>query len=318
MILTKELKIKTTNKNITYYKSLGFDIKSGDEITINPEQLSIGSHQKIKVSCDICKTIKHIEYKTYFKLTNSLKRLYYCNKCKIIKTENTCLEKYGVKNVSNIKEIKNKLKNIDKNYNKQKETNLKKYGVTTYLKLLPNNHFKNHNKLKKTVNKKYSIIFLNKSKLIHNDIFNYLSPYINMNTKIKIQCKICNNTFEQKPKDHIHNKQGCPICKLSKGEKEIKKYLDINNIKYEQQKPFNGCKFKKPLKFDFYLPDHNICIEFNGEQHYKPFKYFGGKESFKNIQKRDMIKESFCKENNLTLIKIKYNDDITKILNTII
>jgi len=160
-------------------------------------------------------------------------------------------------------------------------------------------------------------IFIKKSNIVHNYKYDYsLIEYINSKTKVKIICPL-HGIFKQKPNDHLNGK-GCPICKLSKGEKEIKKYLDINNIKYEQQKPFNGCKFKKPLKFDFYLPDHNICIEFNGEQHYKPFKYFGGKESFKNIQKRDMIKESFCKENNLILIKIKYNDDITKILNTII
>jgi len=318
MILTKEIKIKTTNKNITYYKSLGFDIKSGDEIIINPLQLLKGSHQKIKICCDICNTIKNIEYKTYFKLTKSLKELYYCNKCKSQKTKETCLKKYGVDNISKIDYIKDKLSKIDKNYKKQKETNLKKYGVITYLKLLPNDHFKNHNKLKQTVNKKQSIIFLNKSMLIHGDIFDYISPYINMNTKIKIHCKICDNIFQQKPKDHIHNKQGCPICKLSKGEKEIKNYLDTNNILYEQQKSFNNCKYKKLLKFDFYLPTYNTCIEFNGEQHYKPFKYFGGKESFDVTKTRDMIKDSYCKENNLNLIKIKYNDNIIKILETII
>ena len=57
-----------------------------------------------------------------------------------------------------------------------------------------------------------------------------------MSIKIKIECKICKNIFEQRPKDHIHNKQGCPFCKLSKGEKEIKKYLEQNNINYQSQK----------------------------------------------------------------------------------
>jgi len=135
-----------------------------------------------------------------------------------------------------------------------------------------------------------------------------------MNIKIKIKCNKCCTIFYQRPKDHINNKQGCPICKESKGEKIIRHYLINNNIKYETQKTFNGCIYKKKLKFDFYLPKYNTCIEFDGEQHSKPIKYFGGINQLNIIQKRDKIKTNYCNNNNIQLIRINYNKKVKKIL----
>lgn len=63
MIITNTLDIKTTNKNITYYKKINPDLKSGGIININPTQLPIGSHQDIKVICDNCKCEKNIQLK---------------------------------------------------------------------------------------------------------------------------------------------------------------------------------------------------------------------------------------------------------------
>jgi len=159
--------------------------------------------------------------------------------------------------------------------------------------------------------------FIEKSNITHNNMYNYsLVDYKNSKSKVKIICRV-HGLFEQKPNDHLQGK-GCPICKLSKGEKEIKNILDTKGIEYEQQKTFKGCKYKKLLKFDFYLPDYNLCIEYNGEQHYKPFEYYGGDDNFKNTQQRDMIKEKYCNDNNIELLKIKYDENILKILEQII
>ena len=64
------------------------------------------------------------------------------------------------------------------------------------------------------------------------------------------------------------------------------------------------------LPFDFYLPEHNICIEFNGIQHYQPSDFFGGYSEFKKRQKRDKIKIDYCNNSNIKLIAIKYNENI--------
>ena len=329
MILDKNIEIKTTNKNISHYKNLGYDIKSGDTIVIPISHLPIGSHKKIMVSCQC--NIKKIEYRLYYKLTNKFTTQYYCNKCKQIKIVKTNLKKYGVSNVFQNIEIKEKIKKtninkygvpnpfMNKTINKKIEnTNLKNYNTKYPITKQHNKHDKNHDKLKKTVTLKYSKIFEEKSSLIHGNKYTILSPYINMITKVDFYCNKCNTIFTQRPKDHINNKQGCPICKESKGGKRIRIILNKNNIIYETQKTFKECTYKKKLKFDFYLPNYNICIEYDGEQHYKSFEYFGGIEALKIRQKRDKIKNEYCKENTINLIRIKYNDNIENKINKLL
>jgi len=146
---------------------------------------------------------------------------------------------------------------------------------------------------------------------IHNNKFDYsLMNYKNNKTKIKIICPI-HGIFEQRPDNHLQG-NGCPNCNNSMGEMLIKKILDDKNIKYESEKKFKNCKNIFELPFDFYLPIYNICIEFDGEQHFKPIKYFGGKKEFKKLQKRDQIKNEYCKNNNIHLVRIKYDESINE------
>ena len=95
---------------------------------------------------------------------------------------------------------------------------------------------------------------------------------------------------------------GCPKCRLSSPEKYIYSILTNHNIKFEQQKSFEGCVYKKKLKFDFYLIDHHLCLEFDGQQHFTPIK---GYEELKRVQVRDGIKNQFCKDSNIHLIRIR-------------
>ena len=60
------------------------------------------------------------------------------------------------------------------------------------------------------------------------------------------------------------------------------------------------------MLFDFYLPNFNLCIEYDGLQHFKSVKYWGGIEGFKKLKKHDKIKNKFCKSNNIKLLRIKY------------
>lgn len=113
---------------------------------------------------------------------------------------------------------------------------------------------------------------------------------------------------------------GCPSCNSSKGELEIESILKINNIIYTKNKTFAGCKYKNLLKFDFYLPDLNICIEYDGIQHFKSIPTFGGDKVFKENKLRDKIKNKFCKSNNIKLLRIPYTkfNQINKIMNLIL
>lgn len=95
---------------------------------------------------------------------------------------------------------------------------------------------------------------------------------------------------------------------LSFGEQKTKESLIALNINFIQEYKFSDCKNKKPLPFDFYLPDYNICIECDGIQHFKPIKYYGGEEKFIQRQQNDKIKTQYCKNNNIKLIRIPYQD----------
>ena len=63
------------------------------------------------------------------------------------------------------------------------------------------------------------------------------------------------------------------------------------------------------------MPVYGVCIEYQGEQHYRPIEYFGGEESFYLQQKHDQIKRNYCKHNNIKLLEIPYWEDIEKVLN---
>ena len=105
---------------------------------------------------------------------------------------------------------------------------------------------------------------------------------------------------------------GCPKCKSSKGEDIIETWLLKNSISYITQKTFEGCSYKRLLKFDFYLPDYSMCIEYDGEQHFRPIKYWGGLEGFRKLIIKDELKNLYCQENNLSLLRISYKENINK------
>jgi len=152
--------------------------------------------------------------------------------------------------------------------------------------------------------------FIEKSKLIHGDKYDYsLVNYINSQKQVKIICKKCGEIFEQKPNYHLCN-HGCQNCFSSKGEIKIKLLLEDININYQTQKSFKNCINIKPLRFDFFLPDYNVCIEYDGKQHYISVNRFGGDKNFKLTQLRDNIKNKYCKENNIRLIRIRYDENI--------
>lgn len=113
---------------------------------------------------------------------------------------------------------------------------------------------------------------------------------------------------------------GCPKCKSSEGEKIIRLILESRNIIVLEQLGFSECRANnnRRLLFDFYLPEKNLCIEFDGKQHFKSIAYWGGDLGLIKRQNYDKIKTEFCKKNNISLLRISYLDNIEEKLNTII
>jgi hypothetical protein len=95
------------------------------------------------------------------------------------------------------------------------------------------------------------------------------------------------------------------------GEYYIKCILEKYNISYTKEKKFPGCNSPRnyPLRFDFYLNDYNILIEFQGKHHYEPVnKYYRAKKVTERTQVNDKIKKEYCEKHNIPLIEISYKD----------
>ena len=213
--------------------------------------------------------------------------------------------------------IHNNEYNYDESIYKGNEIKLKikcnKHGI---FEQTPHNHL-NGNKCPNCSNNKKltNEDFIKKSIAIHNNIYKYdKTEYINTNTDVIILCEK-HGYFKQKPYIHLSG-CGCQICNNSKGEEKIRLFLVKNDLQFEREKRFDDCRDINPLPFDFFLPMINTCIEFDGEQHFHEKEVWGGKENFKKIQEHDKIKNDYCKNNNINLIRIK-NSDINKIENII-
>ena len=138
-----------------------------------------------------------------------------------------------------------------------------------------------------------------------------LENYIDDHTKIKCLCTIHEHVWYVVPNKILHRKTGCPKCASYHNENKLDTILDKWGYNYELQKKFPDCIDKKPLPFDRYLPDFNILIEYDGEQHYFPIRFGDisneqAKEKFDKVCLHDNIKNKYCKDNNIPLIRIPY------------
>ena len=144
---------------------------------------------------------------------------------------------------------------------------------------------------------------INEFNAIHHNKYNYgYSEYKGIDAKIKIICPT-HGEFWQTPYSHLQG-CGCPVCNESKLEKEIKYLLENNQIQYDYR--IKRFKWLCGLELDFYLPQYNIAIECQGEQHFKPIS-FGSKAKHKEdflevIQERDERKRKLCEENGVKLL----------------
>lgn len=128
-----------------------------------------------------------------------------------------------------------------------------------------------------------------------------LSPYIRSNKKVHMLCTDCNTEFWITP-NKLQQGQHCPYCKLSHGEHAIRNILTNLNVSFEMQKRFDDLRGigNKKLSYDFYLPNHNLLIEYQGEQHDRPVVFVGttkeiAEKSFKRQMEHDRRKKRLRK-----------------------
>jgi|ERR1035437_1287307 very-short-patch-repair endonuclease len=154
--------------------------------------------------------------------------------------------------------------------------------------------------------------FIFKSRDIINHIdknYKYnLVNYINGQTKVIIICPIeGHGEFKQTPDSHLQG-HGCPNCNHSKGRVIISKHLKNNEMIFEIEKRFKDCRNILPLPFDFWIEEKNTLIEYDGKQHFEPIEYWGGHDTFKLRQQNDEIKNQYCIDKGINLIRIPYTE----------
>lgn len=174
--------------------------------------------------------------------------------------------------------------------------------------------------------------------------YTVLGTYVNADTPILVRHNVCGNEYEARPADLIRG-HGCQKCaykvravkignahrgkhnhnktlagKQSSGEAIIKDVL-TNHYSLQEKQDFiygykvSALRYKKELHFDFWIPSQRVAIEYDGVQHYKPVKHFGGEKRYEVIKYRDQLKDQYCKENNIKLIRIPYTmKDESKII----
>lgn len=258
-----------------------------------------GLSRRILVKCD--------EHEPYEVIFNNFKRGRRCRKCTTTWTSSyeevkEFVENNGYKLHTKKEDYKNNLSDILLECNKghmytTQFTHFKRgkrCRFCGYIKVGENNRL--------NVNKIINLI-----EEIGYKLLTPIEDYKNEKTKLKLQCD----------KGHIYTTQWCvlrdggrcTICRESKGERRIRKYLEENSIYFISQKHFKDLRGDcgAPLRFDFYLPQHNTLIEYQGEFHDGNNTLQTKDELFKQ-QKYDNMKREYVKYNDIKLIEIWYYD----------
>ena len=145
--------------------------------------------------------------------------------------------------------------------------------------------------------------WIDSAREFHKDKYDYDKvKYIDAFTKVCIICKD-HGEFWQLPNSHMQG-NGCPKCNLSHLERDVMKCLDEHGITYDYQKRFDWLG-KQSL--DFYLPDYNVGIECQGEQHFFPVDFVGKGDGwackkFNKTISTDKRKKALCEENGVKLL----------------
>lgn len=152
---------------------------------------------------------------------------------------------------------------------------------------------------------------------------NKISPFrisCGSDKKYKFVCPECGHEWSASLSNVTVLKRWCPQCSSSKGEKEIDSWLRLNAITFIPQKEFDGLLGLGGglLSYDFYLPEYNLLIEYQGKQHEEFIKGFHMTErNFDKQKEHDKRKKEYARNNNIDLLEIWYwdFDNIEEILN---
>lgn len=328
LIPNQKIRVKITKKNKEWYEQKGYvNINQGEIILVNAEDLTPGVKIEVKVKCDYCGDNIDTMWKYYFPHRNDKNA---CKHCRLKKASETTLKQrqdslysraLAFCNIKGYELLTSK--DYIQNSNTYVEYNCPKHGkhsTKIYALILQHGCSEcqyEENVLKsrhspdyvESVFNSYGVTLINKDEYLKWEMKN-----------LRAICPECGKEFLTSFGAFVkHNGQCCPECSASesRGEREIRHVLESNHLNFKQEYSFVDCRDRNPLPFDFYLPDYNILIEYQGVQHYEIIERFGGLEGFTLRQHHDQIKSEYCLLNDIILITIPYWEfnNIAQILN---
>ena len=153
------------------------------------------------------------------------------------------------------------------------------------------------------INRKKNIESINE--IISKEGYKFLEEYTTAKTKMKCSCP--NGHIFEINWNNFKSGKRCPYCRKSKGEEIIKSILEELKVDFISQYKFKDCKDLLPLPFDFYLPNYNLIIEYDGEQHFDVNRAFNSNENkFWETVIHDAIKNTYCEDNNINMLRIPF------------
>lgn len=278
------VEVKITKKIIDHYKNLGYDIKLGDIIMVPPNHLTKGSHAVVLVLCDCCNKKYEKPYKQY--LSQHTYDIDTCFECKGIKYKKTCIDKYGLDNVSKLDSVRDKVKNTFLNkygvenilqnkdiQDKIKKTNIEKYGFSS-----PVHNEEIRKKIKATNLKRYGVENPAQSYIIREKMRNTLLERYGYDNPLA-----CPEFLEKAIKTKCEN------GKVPTSKQQLLLY-DIIKQRYcdaELNYPFSR------MIFDIYIEANNVRID---------IEYDG---YIWHDQMRDERRDMYTKSQGIKILRIK-------------
>jgi very-short-patch-repair endonuclease len=315
------IKGKTAKKTLNEFKKEVFDLEKGEYTVLSEKYINNKTKIKMKHNNESC---GHHEYYVTPHMFICGRR---CPKC-AKKKKKKAFDKLNNSRKKDLNEFKKEVKQWSNNQYLIKSKNYinNNTKLKFYHKKCKNDFLMTPNDFQQGHRCPYCAGIKHKTyDEFLEDFYNSVDPeeyevvsnsYKNTQTKMEFHHKKCGNNFKMRPSDILRG-QRCPHCQESKGERKIRKWLEKNNINFKSEFTFKECKNIRVLPFDFYVDSESLLIEFDGIQHYEIVEIFGGEKGLKETKRNDKIKNNFCKENGISLLRIPYWEygNINKILN---
>lgn len=314
------VEVMWSNKTRKWFESKGYLFTGyGDNFLVKAKDLPSGSGKRVKIICDYCGKEYMATYCDYNNREDKTRDV--CGrKCRALKQFESSKEKRAKYQFDKIRKVcdmydyelltkedefttsKMDVKFICKKHGLQSMT---MYNLAKGCKCMRCSYEERGNNAKHPIEYVKSIIeSYNNNKLLNPE------DYVNATEKnLKILCGSCGNTYitsfdAYTAKGKQKFKCFSCACKESKGEARIREFLQHHDIIFEQEKTFKDCKDIHKLPFDFYLPEYNLIIEFDGQHHF----YETGYRNHESTKRHDEMKNQYCKEHNIDLLRIPYWD----------